>query len=107
MANQRLLTAFGEDGSPVPVAQPGATVTDFPVAAQDAITATTSTVAFSDNGGVLLYCGALIHVSFTGTATASSMAYPAGLHLIPVASGDVLSVIANTGTARVHAHIAR
>tara|TARA_R110000803_G_scaffold179870_1_gene242254 strand:+ start:274 stop:603 length:330 start_codon:yes stop_codon:yes gene_type:complete len=109
MANQRILSAYAGDGSPSPIAQPGATLTDFPITAQDAVTATTSTVEIAEDGAILLFCSALIHVEFDGTvaAIATGFPYPAGLHLVPVAAGDTLSVISATGTTLIHARLAR
>lgn len=106
--NQRVRCPLAKDGSPATFVGPGAAVTDFPVAAQTSGTATTSSVKIAEDGAILLSSDQAMHVRLDGTDAANTdMYYPAGLHVIPVAAGDILSVIANGTTGRVHAHIAR
>lgn len=100
MSLQRLLTAKGGDGSAAGALRPGAAVTDFPATSASAVT---SSVPFDEDGAILLFSTVDFYINLEGTATSSFMRYPAGLHTIPVKSGDVLSVL-GTASATFHAH---
>jgi len=101
MANQRYDSVFGKDGRQLVNGRPGAAVTDFPATSASV---QTSSVPIADDGGILLFSTVDFYLDLEGTATSADMRYPAGLHLIPVKSGDVVSVL-GTASATFHIHL--